>query len=237
VRYLSAALLLVFFAQALVAGVQDGETLRKLEREPQKRSKWRNLGEVTKSPFRARRARPKGNLPSFLVRRSNARVGTENRPIRYAELGPINRTLLKVGDTFDCVIEQDLTGYVGSASPVRAKVVSGPHKGAMFIGNATMDPTTKNILVEFSHLRLNKRDLVHSLKATLLSDSGNLGLSGVHHSHYWKYFVANVLSRGAQGYADASIDRQTTIFGGVQQLPTAENATKAAGVGDSSFYN
>ena len=206
--------------------------IRKLS-EPQKHS-WKSLEEaqrkqeIKKKIFKRPRS---GNLPAILVRRSSHSSGNEKNPIRYPELKGLNRSKMKMGDIFDCIIAQDIVGYVGAASPVRAKVLSGPFKNRVFIGNATLDPNTKNVLVEFSHMRDDENRNIHKVKATVHSVTGALGLKGTHHSNYWKYFVATILSKTAEGYADSFVERERNFFGGYQAVPNPQNAEKKAVAG------
>jgi hypothetical protein len=135
---------------------------------------------------------------------------------------------MEVGDIFDCMISQDIKAYVGSVSPIKAEVLTGEKKGTIFVGNATMDPKTKDIVVEFNLARNFESRLKHKLKATLHSQSGQLGLKGTFHSKYWQYFFATVISRGAQGYAEATVERNRNVFGTYQEIPNPENAGKTA---------
>ena len=176
-----------------------------------------------------KKATPRGNLPPILVRKGGVTSAQKRKnPIQFPKLAPINRSGMDIGDIFDCLITQDIKAYAGSISPIKAEVLTGDHKGLVFIGNATMDAKTKDIVIEFHLARDFDSGLKHKLKATLHSNTGGLGLKGTHHSRYWQFFFANILSRGAQGYAQASVQRDRNIFGTYQEVPSVENAGKVA---------
>ena len=187
--------------------------------------------EPTHTPLKASYRKPRsiGNLPQKLIRGKISRpsLSTDNAII-FPKLAKLNKTTFDVGDIFDCLITQDIKAYVGSISPIKAEVMSGPQKGLIFIGNATMDPKTKDIIIEFNTVRNISQNTKHSLKATLHSSSGELGLKGTFHSKYWQYFFATVLSRTAEGYAQASVERDRNIFGIYQEKPSPRNSGKSA---------
>lgn len=179
--------------------------------------------------IRPKKTRIRGNLPPILVRKrtSSSSIGV-NKAIIYPTLAPINRSGIDVGDIFDCIIKQDIKAYVGSKSPIKAEVLSGPHKGLVFVGNAVMDDKTKNILIWFDLMREPYQGRKHKVMASIHSSTGEVGLVGTHHSRYWQHFFATVMSRAAEGYAQASVDRNQNIFGNFQQVPSVENAGKVA---------
>lgn len=188
----------------------------------------RKTNSIVSKPIRFKPRKQKGNLPGYLVRRPGKSSGRESNPIRYPELKGLNRSGMKIGDIFECIISQDIVGYVGAISPIRAEVLSGPHKGSLFLGNATLDPQTKNILIQFSHIRNDKANKIHELKATIHSVTGRLGLKGTHRSNYWQYFFATLLARGAEGYATALVDQKRNVFGDYQRVPSPDAAGKVA---------
>jgi hypothetical protein len=151
-----------------------------------------------------------------------------SKPIIYPQLAKLNKSGVDIGDIFDCIIKQDIKAYVGSISPILAEVMIGPFQGLQFVGNATMDPKTKDIVVEFSKMRDLNNNVKHELKATLHSSTGEIGLMGTFNSKYWQYFFATVLSRTAEGYAQATVQRDRNIIGNYQTVPNTENAGKSA---------
>lgn len=193
-----------------------------------KRELMEEKREVASRPAKILRPREQGNLPSFLLRNGESTSARESDPIKFPEIRGVNRSGMKIGDIFECLISQDIVGYVGAISPIKAEILSGPHKGSIFLGNATLDPQTKNIFIQFSHIRDDKNNRIHELKATVHSVTGQLGLKGTHHSNYWQYFFANLLARGAEGYANAVIDQRRNIFGTYQRVPSPDTAGKVA---------
>jgi len=206
----------------------DVHTLKESESKIDWRSSREVEPEVRLAKPRPRRVR-RGNLPLELVRRRSSNAAIDpSEAIKYPELGPINRSGMDVGDVFDCIIEQDIKAYSGSKAPVRARILSGPKKGRIFVGNAVMDPNTKNILVWFDLVRNLESGRKHKLLASIHSSGGEVGLVGTHHSKYWSHFFATVLARAAEGYAQASVERNQNLFGNFQQVPNQENAGKVA---------
>lgn len=133
---------------------------------------------------------------------------------------------LVVGDIFDCRISEDIIGYTGSLSPVRAEILEGPFKGYFFVGNATMDPKTKNVLIQFHKIRSHDGQKLANTVATLHDSSGALGVEGTYNSYYWRYFFASMLSAAARGYAEATVQRQRDFFGQFQNTPSQGSAVK-----------
>ena len=201
--------------------IKDEKTISwKLPKEPKEISK----SSVIKKP------RQRGNLPPILIRKSRVAksIRTPEKAIIFPKLAGINKSGIDIGDVFDCIIEQDIKAYVDSKSPIRARITSGEHEGSIFIGNAVMDPKTKNVLIWFDHLRNLDTGVKHKLLASIHSVTGEVGLVGTHHSRYWSHFFAMLLSRGAEGYAQASVERNQNIFGNYQQIPNQNNAGKVA---------
>lgn len=169
----------------------------------------------------------KGNLGADLRRKKPKRAISTKQALVINAI-PVNPTALEIGDQFECLISQDIIGYVGSLSPVSAEVLSGPYKGSKFIGNATMDSQTKKVIVAFNKLVLSSQKSVLTLAASLQDTDGALGVKGAHSSRYWSYFFTAVLSRAAQGYASSQVDQSRNFFGDFVPQPTTKNAAKVA---------
>lgn len=220
--------LLVIFICDISYSVGDEEGVFELHSQSSKKFKFTPDKQDKKVPRVVNRPRTFGNLPQYLVRgKPVGNIDTKNAII-YPTLGSLNTSGIEEGDTFECIIEQDIKAYVGSKSPVKAEIVNGPHKGKIFIGNATMDQKTKNVLVWFSTLRDLDQNTKHEVLASIHNPSGELGLVGTHHSHYWRYFFATIMSRAAEGYAQASVERNQNVWGNFQQVPNHKNAGKIA---------
>jgi hypothetical protein len=230
------SLLLPLFTLFLLADVGEDRTVFELEASPKSPS-WREIAKpqptTSGSGLRHKKQVIKGNLPAHLVR-TRPSAAQESDPIQYPKLHGFNKSQMAIGEVFDCLIDQDIKAYVGSVSPIKATIASGEHKGKFFIGNATMDPQTRSIVVEFNQLRDPVSKINHQLKATVHSTSGEVGLDGTFHSRYWQYFFATILSRAAQGYSQATVERERNFFGDFQTVPTPENASKVGVVEGAS---
>jgi hypothetical protein len=223
--------ILFFLILSRASDVGEKTTLRTLQSNEHRRASFLNQKTLKPSPYRkhpkVKALEPTGNLARGLLRPQGSSLTPVLNPVVRPKLGVRSHDIgAVVGDIFDCRIYQDIIGYVGSVSPVRAEILSGPYKGYYFVGNATMDASTKNIVVQFHKIRSADGQIVVNITATVHSSSGELGLKGTVTSHYWRYFFASVLSSAAEGYADATVQRQRNLFGNYENVPTAENAGK-----------
>lgn len=142
-----------------------------------------------------------------------------NQNKRAAEL------IVHSGEILEAVVNQDLVGYESSISPVKAVIRTGDLKGAVLVGNLTLDMKTKNILATFSTIRLSNNEEM-KIEGVLQDQNGSLGVTGEHKSEYWNYFAAETVSRGVGGYADAETQRYRSLYDGYQVTPSLENAGK-----------
>lgn len=205
-----------------IAGKEVISDLKSIEGE---KIDWRQKKSIALKPATTKRI--SGNIPNIDRSSANSESQVERSPV--IRPNPKVRSYnipVNIGDLYECRIYQDIIGYVGSVSPVRAEIIEGPLKGHIFIGNATMDPKTKNILVEFHKIRSQDGRSIVNTTATVHSSSGALGLEGSTSSHYWRYFFASVLSAAAQGYSEATVQRQRDFFGQFQNTPTTDSAGK-----------
>lgn len=169
---------------------------------------------------------PEGNLTKALLRSSSQASEDLSKVVITSKFGA-NYLRINLGDVLECVISQDILAYAGSLSPVRAEVIKGELKGGHFVGNATLDIKTKNVIVEFNSF-VSRAKEIHILKASLQSVKGELGLKGSHESYYWSYFFASVMAKAAEGYANAQVSRDRNILGQYVQTPGEANAGKVA---------
>ena len=219
---------LLFVSMVFASDVGDKEVLQVLESKPSERrlhtsTPMSSQETIESSPSRG----AGGNLPGKLSRGNAAYDQASETLVVRPRSGVKSHAIpVTIGDIFDCRIYQDIIGYMGSVSPVRAEIASGPYKGYLFVGNATMDPKTKNLLVQFHKIRSPNGVVVVNITATVHSSSGELGLKGTVTSHYWQFFFASVLASAAEGYAEATVQRQRDFFGQFQNTPTVENAGK-----------
>lgn len=87
--------------------------------------------------------------------------------------------------------------------------ITGPFPGALFLGEATLDPELKRVLVSFHKLRLRHQNQIYQLKAAGRSLSGQLGLTGDYSSQAGLFFLGELLSAGALRL----VDRADKAFG------------------------
>ena len=186
-------------------------------------------GVKKRKPRRPRiQIRKQGNLPGYAVRSSTSNGSSSSQILLAKTKSPGKDLHLKIGDILQARINQDILGYEGSLSPVRAMITKGRHKGAYFVGNATLDPKTKHILVRFTHFRSKDDKTEATLEATVHSPTGRLGVIGRYNSNYWNFFWAEVLSRAVSGYASTSRQESKTAWGQNQIENTPDNAGKTA---------
>lgn len=191
--------------------------------------------EKTEKPKKSVKRPPKGNVQPRL-RRRGAFEASSNPVVLSKRPTPRKSLHFYKGDVFQARISQDVVGYEGAVSPVRAILTSGPLKGSFFIGNASLDKKTKAVLVRFDHIRTISNEVL-PIEATVHSDSGKLGIDGEFNSNYWQLFWAGVLSSSVSGYSEAITQRNRNVFGQYEIQPNPENAGKqvaAAGADEAA---
>lgn len=168
-----------------------------------------------------------GNLPGFARRSDVNTLEVQQSPIHIAkDIKPYSSIVLGRGDIVSARITQDLIGYEGAESPVRAIITEGPYKDAWLIGNATLDKKTKNILIRFSTFRSQFSEV--RLEGSVHSVSGALGLKGEFNSNHWNYFWAEMLASGVSGYANALTERRRSVLGYSEIVPNPGSAANQA---------
>lgn len=226
--------LIIYSAIGMASDVGGKTVLRKLGEAPPA-SSWKQVREPDSGSLKLKNIK-KGtpnfseegnNLSSEIIRGQSVAVDEPKKVVFISKFGS-NPTTINIGDIFDCLIPQDILGYVGSVSPIRAEITEGEYKGYAFIGNATMDQKTKSIVIEFHKLISKHKTDVFDVKATVHSVTGELGLVGTYNSHYWSYFFAAVLARGAQGYAEGIVQRDRNILGQYINVPNNDNSGRIA---------
>jgi len=135
---------------------------------------------------------------------------------------------IKIGQTLSANIPISVMAFADGRCPVVADVRS--EKGDMYrvLGEATVEKASKRISIEFKKLRLVGTDKVYDFKAEALDDNGMYGLEGEVHSGEGKFFLAELLSAAAAGFADASINRQTNAFGQAVDEHSLDTQSKKA---------
>ncbi|MCC6817510.1 MAG: hypothetical protein IT245_01285 [Bacteroidia bacterium] len=216
---------LLLSAFVIASEVGNKETISELKSDEKEKVSWKAKGLIRKT-ISSEASVYSGNLPSGSKNIEGVESSSEQSPvIRPKDTVKSFSIPVNVGDIYDCRIYQDIIGYAGSVSPVRAEILSGPLSGYMFIGNATMDPKTKNVLIQFHKIRSKDGKSIVRTTATVHSSSGSLGIEGTLSSHYWRYFFASVLSAAAAGYSQATVQRSQSLVG-FQNNPTTDTAAK-----------
>ena len=168
-----------------------------------------------------------GNLPSY-ARRKNI---NQYESFKDPNFDPKNKDdfklqSLKRGAQLFAVIQNNILAYPDSQSPVSGVVTMGKYKNAKVIGTATLDETTKRINVEFHTLVLHDGNTSYAIKGITSHRDGELGLKGEYKTEFWKWLWAEAVVKSVSGYTDASIDKEHSLLGGFQNVPSPENAAK-----------
>ena len=173
---------------------------------------------------------PASNLPGYYAGVDRSAVEASEKVVFVPKSHDPTLKGLKSGDVVWAVVEQEITASPEVPTPIRAIAMSGPFKGAYFVGEATLDRELKRVLLSFSKLRLKNNDSVYAVKAAGLSPRGSIGLEGEYVSQTGKFFVAELASAAAAGFVDSTINRGQTALGSYVQEPSLMNAGKTAAV-------
>jgi hypothetical protein len=114
--------------------------------------------------------------------------------------------LAKAGDMFNAILETSINS--DETSPVFAKIITGPFKGARLIGS--MGRTGEKVTVTFSKINIPNSPKSYSISAVAVDPETSRSALATDVDHH--YFVKYALGLGAafiQGYGDA-IQRQNT---------------------------
>jgi hypothetical protein len=138
------------------------------------------------------------------------------------------------GSTLEIKIMENMIGYGESKRSVSGEVMSGNLKGFVVLGNVSMDPKTKELLVDFTKIRQKDGNKMHKFRA-------ESRLKGRHETKLWTYFWATVAANAVGGFAEGAKDREYTIVGS-KSLVSPENMLKnsvarAGNAGAEIFIN
>ncbi|WP_413942681.1 hypothetical protein [Bdellovibrio sp. HCB-162] len=170
----------------------------------------------------------KGNLDSEILVVNSAFRAEENPSLLPANQKVLQLKDLKVGEVITAEIPESLIAFPDSKVPVRAKISSGPLKGGIFIGEASLEKNSKRIVVDFKKFRAANSEEIYSVIASALDAKGILGIEGKYISNEAKYFGAEFLAAGAAGYADATIERNQNAFGNYVEDKSLDTVNKKA---------
>lgn len=119
----------------------------------------------------------------------------------------------KLGQILTATIPMSVMAFTDGKAPVVADVhfESGP--SYRMLGEATVEKNSKRIAIEFKKVSNSEGTKIFDIKAQALDQDGTYGLMGEVHTGEGKYFLAELLSAAAAGFADASIKRSTNALG------------------------
>jgi hypothetical protein len=171
----------------------------------------------------------RGNLPGEYQTTLSAGFRANESPVVLPS-SPHKATVgrLPVGAVIDAEILESVIAFSDLKTPVRALIRSGELKGAVLVGEASLERNSKRVTIEFKRFRLNNSTEVYTTLASALDLEGILGLEGEHHTGEAKYFAGELLAAAAAGFADASVERSTTAFGQIQDQPSLDTSGKKA---------
>ena len=141
---------------------------------------------------------------------------------------------IRIGERIESVIHEDLTVSGNTPIPVSAEILSGPFKGGIFKGEASLEPDLKLIRISFNQLIPKDRDAVYTVGATARRSSGEYALEGEFTSSDTRFFVGQVVSGAAAGFVGATLDRPQPVAGPYYETPSLPNAGKEALIGGLS---
>ena len=181
-----------------------------------------------KSKPTALSAQSSGNLPvEYLIHPKP--ISIEESPIVL----PTNKSGIRFrqllsGDLVTATLAESVFAFLESKSPVRAQVNSGPLKGSVLIGEATLEKNSKRILIHFKKFRDPRNKDIYNLEADAMDERGVLGLVGEYVSNESIFFGAEILSAAAAGYTDSTIDRNTNALGQTTDVKNEDTFMKKA---------
>ncbi len=184
------------------------------------------------STIQTKKAKYESNLPLEYTNqiRLSKQLDISSHIITPKEITGAVLNEIRSGDILNAIITQSIKASPSVPTPIRARVISKTLYNAFFLGSATLDRELKRILISFNKIRLPSSSITYEVKADVLSPSGQVGLEGEYNSNEGLYFAGELLSAGAAGYTDATINRQQTIFGNYVEEPSVESAAKKGAV-------
>lgn len=143
---------------------------------------------------------------------------------------PVTRSIdtLLPGTIERALISTSVQAFGNSKVPAQAKAIDRNGRDIFLIGNASLEPNSKRILIDFEKAIVSGTDEVFELKAHALDMSGTFGLKGNYVSGEAKYFTAEFLASVAAGFTDASISRSTNVLGNQTEERSIDTSGKKA---------
>ncbi len=169
-----------------------------------------------------------GNLPpEYQVFRKP--VSIEESPIIMPSIkSGVRFRQLYTGDLIQATLLESVFAFNDSKSPVRVMVTTGPLKGSVLVGEASLEKNSKRIQIHFKKFRDPRNKDIYSVDAEAMDDAGVLGLNGKYISNESIFFGAELLSAAAAGYTDSTIDRSTNILGQTTDVKNEDTFAKKA---------
>ena len=168
-----------------------------------------------------------GNLPSYYLARNQ--ISMEESPVilPQAKQTTLNQNM-NIGDVVQAEISESLIAFAEAKAPIRAIIKSGKLKGAILIGEATLEKNSKRILITFNKMRPEQKPQVWQVGAQALDQKGILGIEGKIISSEEKYFAAEFLTAGVAGYTDSTVERNQNAIGNYVEIPGTNTFAKKA---------
>ena len=143
---------------------------------------------------------------------------------------PVTRDLesLLPGELHMARIKQSVLAFNEGKAPVSAYLTDDRGRDLVILGEASLEKNSKRIFVDFKSIRLNSSPEVFELKAHAMDTDGTLGLEGEYFSGESKLFAAEFAAAAAAGFADASVNRPTNVFGNQQEEKSLDTSAKKA---------
>lgn len=168
------------------------------------------------------------NLPAEYLNQSK-QVFIEESPVVL----PSNRAAIKFkdvkpGDLISAMIQESIFAYNDSKVPVRALITSGNLKGSVLLGEASLEKNSKRIQIDFKKFRDPNTKEIFQIQASLMDEKGIFGIEGKLVSNEKGYFLAELLSAGAAGFADATIARDQNLLGNSIESKSEDTFAKKA---------
>jgi len=177
------------------------------------------------APKRATDASGGRNLPVEFINRSRTRLLSTSSVVVIPS-SSIRETLetLIPGEQLEVVISHSIIAFPDEEAPVISVVQSGPLAGAKLIGSSKLERNSQRIFVEFK--RIVVRGTIYNTKASAVTESGQPGFEGVHHSKEASLFAGDFISSAVAAYFDGLVPRTTNPYGQVVQDSSFNSAAK-----------
>jgi hypothetical protein len=170
----------------------------------------------------------KGNLPGYYSDLSSRPISSKSESILPSSKVLLGLPGILIGDLLQAEIQESAIAFSDSKAPIRAIVTSSKLKGALLLGEASLEKNSKRILIRFNKIRKPRSEESYPLSASALDEAGILGLKGELITGESTYFAAEFLAAGAAGFADSTVERNQNNLGNYVDEPSLSNATKKA---------